>query len=260
MIHIDAMHNGPPNSGHGGVSAGRMAQALGLDRAAVRFEAPIPLARPLNFGPIETVDAAPASSGQSDGAGVAGVFDGSTRVATVSAVAPIETGSFRRLDPMAVAVAESAWFDNRAAHPVPGCFSCGPARADDGLGLRPGPVPGSADYAAFWTPTGAGHVPTWLVWAAMDCPTGLPTVDDLDPDQVPVTGWLAVDIRQPVIAGHQYQIISRVVSRSGRKFTTEAGLVNRFDETVAVASAVWLAVPRSSMMADPQADQVLVAA
>ncbi|MGA9276050.1 hypothetical protein [Ilumatobacter sp.] len=235
MITIPTTHNGPPHSAHGGVAAGRMAELLDSRRARVRFHSPPPLDEPLTTleRPLESIE----------------VFAGSRHVATVSPTAPLDVEPFKPHIPMAVAVAESRWLDRfEGDHPFPTCFGCGPARRD-GLGLAPGPVPGSSTHATFWAPDVDGPVPTWMVWAALDCPSGGPALTILPTGSMVVTGELAVDIARPLAGREQYQILSRCSGRSGRKITTEAAIVDSAGRNVAIAEATWIAIASESALA-----------
>lgn len=229
MITIQPLHNGPPNSAHGGVAAGQMAAWVNTERATVRFHAPPPVGEPL--------------TGLSRQLGTIDVLAGSRRIATVSTTLPLEIEPFERLQPVTVAVAESRWLDHTGGrHPFPTCFGCGTDRSD-GLALAPGPATGSSVYATFWVPRVDGPVPSWLVWAALDCPSGGPAVAAVSNEAAVVTGELTVDIRQPLIGGERYQILSRCRERSGRRFQTEAAIVDEAGNNVAVAAATWIAIP-----------------
>jgi hypothetical protein len=159
----------------------------------------------------------------------------------VSPTASLDIDAFERLHPMAVAVAESRWLDHSDGHhPFPTCFGCGTTRLDDGLGLEPGRVPGTSVHATFWTPGIDGPVPSWLVWAALDCPSGGPALALVPKGSAVVTGELAVEVRQPLSGRTQYQILSRCTGRSGRKISTQAAIVDPKGRNVAVASATWI--------------------
>ena len=235
MITLQSIHNGPPHSAHGGVAAGHMAALVYADRAVVRFHAPPPLDEPM--------------VGVTQPHGAVDVIAGSMRVATVRPTAALSIEPFERLRPMAVTVAESNWLDHSEGHhPFPTCFGCGTDRSD-GLGLTPGPVPGSSVHATFWTPAGVGSVPSWLVWAALDCPSGGPALAAVAQGTAVVTGELAVDILEPLQGGEQYQILSRCEEQSGRTFRTHAAIVDQAGRHVAIAAATWIAVSSESMVA-----------
>jgi hypothetical protein len=201
----------------------------------VRFHAPPPLDERL--------------VGVTQPLGAVDVLAGSRRIATVRPSERIDIEPFVRLQQEAVAVAESKWLDHaNGVHPFPTCFGCGTDRSD-GLGLTPGPVPGSSVHATSWTPALDGPVPPWLVWAALDCPSGGPALATVAPGTAVVTGELSVDIREPLAGGACYQILSRCQERSGRAFRTHAAIVDDAGRHVALAAATWIAVPVESMVA-----------
>lgn len=236
MLTIQSLYNGPPHSAHGGVAAGHMAALVEPDRATVRFHAPPPLDETLRevHHPAESVD----------------VFAGSRLIATVSPTAGVDIDPFERIDPAVVAVAESRWLDLfDEQHPFPTCFGCGPNRLETGLGLQPGAVPGTSVHATNWTPDVDGTVPSWLVWAALDCPSGGPALALVPTGSAVVTGELAVEVRQPLVGGTPYQILSRCTAQTGRKISTEAAIVDTKGRNVAVASATWIALESNSAVA-----------
>ena len=238
LITIDSIHNGPAHSGHGGVSGGRFAELIDADAASVRFQAPIPLDEPL------------WATSKNDTTLVSGA---SGPVASVHRLEdPLAVGQFGRLARAEVVRAEAAWLDCRAGdHIAPTCFACGHRRTDTaGLGLRPGPVETSSLFATSWSPTGRGDVPSWMVWAALDCPSGMPAVANVGLDEAVVTAQLSVEIRDRVHFGGDYQLLSRRVGGEDRKHHTEAALIDESGRSVAVASAMWVTVPLHIMQPD----------
>ena len=236
LLTIDPIHNGPARSAHGGVAGGRFAALVDPRAATVRFLAPIPLGEPLEGtceGDVAHVD------------GPAGP------VASVSALgAPLRVGAFGRLAAADVGAAEAGWLDCRDGdHIAPTCFACGHHRSD-GLGLRPGPVPESALFAASWRPGLACEVPDWMVWAALDCPTGVPAMAEAALDEAVVTAQLSVEIRDRVRGDGDYQLVSRRTGVLGRKHATEAALIDERGRAVAVATAIWVTVPLHVMQPD----------
>jgi hypothetical protein len=231
LITIDGLYNGPARTGHGGVSGGRFAAVVNPRAATVRFLAPVPLDEPLG------------ATRQGD---VAHVVGPAGPVATVCALAqPVETGPFGRLSRADVAMARAGWLDGRDGdHIAPTCFACGHERDDErGLDLRPGPVPESALFASAWSPAMTGEVPDWMVWAALDCPSGIPAMAKVELDQAVVTAELLLEIRDRIRGDGDYQLVSRRIGGEGRKHTTEAALVDERGRPVAVATALWLTVP-----------------
>ena len=234
MIVIPGHQNGPPTSAHGGIAAGRFAEFIDPYRASVRFRRPVPLATPLQ-----------ADAGV-DGASV-DVFAGTDHIATVSRLAtPPRLDVFKRIPPRDLATARDDWLKEMAAnHPFPTCFGCGPQRAvGSGLALRPGKVAGSERFVTPWSPNTDGDVEPWLVWAALDCPSGAPALSAVGPQEQVVTGTISVSIDTPIPGRGDHQIISRLSERNGRKLSTEAALVDPDGRTLATCAAVWIVVPR----------------
>lgn len=232
-ITIDPIYNGPPDSAHGGVAAGRMAELVDPLGARVRLHAPPPIATLM--------------TGAESGDGAIEVTADGQPIAAVRALdAPLDVEHFPRLDPHVVEQAEQDFLDHwgRGQHPFPTCFGCGPGRDDGhGMELRSGAAPDHDVHAAAWIPEIDGTVPSWLVWAALDCPSGFPAFVGMAPDRARVTGEFAVEIRQPVPGGGAYQILSHVTGSSGRKTTTAAAIVDEEGSNLVVATAIWIEIP-----------------
>ncbi|MEM7339716.1 MAG: hypothetical protein AAF467_13765 [Actinomycetota bacterium] len=242
-LRIAPTQNGPAGSGHGGVSGGRFAALVEPDAARVRFLAPIPLGADLD------------ASRRDDGVVVH--HDGVDIAIVADLDGPLIVGGFPALpDPITLDRAQRTWLDARdGQHMAPTCFACGNERASHlgGLGLRPGPI-GNGLYAARWTPSGRRggarsheRVPSWLVWAAMDCPTGFPAISEVAADEAVLTGELAVQVLERVEVDVPHVIMSRLVARSGRRLFTEAALFAPHGARVAVATATWVSVPMAAL-------------
>lgn len=230
-ITIPGTTTGPPTSGHGGACAGIFADASGQTDARVRFHAPIPLETALTVG--------------AEGA-MSVVTDGATTIATIHELdGPLSVGQFGRVSDADVAAAEARFLDHHdGVHMAPTCFACGNARSDAlGLGLRPAAIPETALGVATWRPELDGLVPNWLVWAALDCPSGFPALARVERDEAVVTGELSVETRRALRGDGDYQILGRCTGREGRVFTTEAAIVDEAGIACAVAVATWIAVP-----------------
>ncbi|MGI9606074.1 MAG: hypothetical protein ACR2P0_08050 [Acidimicrobiales bacterium] len=240
MITIEHTHNGPEGRGHGGTAAGRFAELVNPRAATVRLHAPVPLDTPMRSLESSTR---------------ASMYAGGDHIATIRPLsAPLDVGQVGRLPSLMVNNAESCWLDARdGVHMAPTCFACGHEREIGGLGLRPGPIAETGLHATSWTPAAddadpdGDDVEPWMVWAALDCPTGFAALSKLDASWAAVTGELSVEIRGPVIAGLEHQIISRHRTTSGRKIGTEAVMVGPLGVTVAVAVATWIAVPLTTV-------------
>lgn len=230
---IEPHYNGPHAVGHGGTSAGRFAELVEADAACVRFHRPVPLGTELV--PVAAADA-----------GAVTLTSGEQAIATVSPLArPLAVAPMPMPARDAIERAERTWLDDRDGdHLCPTCFGCGHERLVGGLGLRPGRAAADDLFACRWRPEGIGRLPAWLVWAALDCPTGFPALQGLAPDQAIVTGELAVQILEPVHAGRTYRILSRLVDTDGRRRQVEAALYRADGRRSALARATWLTVPR----------------
>lgn len=231
---IPGRFNGPPGSANGGYTAGLIAGALGDGPAEVTLKAPSPLDRPLRV--------------DHRGDSVA-VHDGDTVVATATpAAVEVEAPAPVSLD-RAAGTAERSMFWDPDGHPFPTCFVCGPLRDEgDGLRIFAGPLGGGELFAAAWTPPPAlggndGRLADELVWAALDCPTSAPVLNDPDAaDYRPIVlARLAVRIDRPVMAGERYVVLAWALGADGRKRESAAALYAAdSEELCAVSRALWI--------------------
>jgi len=85
-----------------------------------------------------------------------------------------------------------------------------------------------------------------MVWAALDCPSGIAAADaaDLDEDTVVVLGQMSTSLAALPSAGDQCRVIAWPTGRDGRKLTAGSALLGPGGELLASACAVWLTVPR----------------
>jgi len=166
-------------------------------------------------------------------------------------VADAEAASTRTIDP--------------TKHVLPYCFVCGPGRTHgDGLRIFAGPLdPDDTDWsgalAASWTPDDSlagddGMVAPEFVWAALDCPTGYtahrPDGHGLGPNQSILLGRLIARIDARPHPGDACSIVTRLVSREGRKITADAVLRNGQGDRLATARALWITVDRAVLMGE----------
>ncbi|PVC79833.1 hypothetical protein [Streptomyces sp. CS131] len=230
--------NGPPGSANGGYACGRLAalaQASGhLDGcAAVTLHLPVPLDSPLTY----RVTGARGHVWHGDDlvASVAGSGAG------LPAPPPVGRGE--------AGAAEEAF--DATGHPFPGCFVCGTERPLDGLGLRPGPVPGSpGTVACTWTPTPdladeEGRIRAEFVWSALDCPGGWTT----DPARRPrVLGRMTAAVHELPLAGAPLVLVGGLERLSGRTATVGTALYGSTDgPPLAVARSVWVALDGAAL-------------
>jgi hypothetical protein len=232
---IDPRFNGPPDSGNGGYTCGRLARYVNAPAAVVTLRLPPPLDRPLQV--------------ENDADGSARLLDGDALIAEARPVdLPTDAPVPVELSEAALAMHDSPFLDE-AAHPFPTCFVCGPKRsAGDGLRIFAGPVAQRDVFAAPWTPDeglaldAEGTLPSELVWAALDCPTSVPVANDPDdPDFRPIVlARLAVRILAPVRAGEPHTITAWPIEIDGRKRYAGAALHSAEDELLAVSRALWI--------------------
>jgi hypothetical protein len=230
---IEPRFNGPPDSGNGGYTCGRLAQYIDGAAAEVSLRLPPPIGRALR---IERGDD-----------GEACLLDGDALVAEAR---PTELAAEA---PSPVDPTEAAWavedspFLDASMHPFPTCFVCGPERScGDGLRIFAGPVSQRDVFAAPWTPDADlagddGALPPELVWAALDCPTSVPVANDPGSgDFRPIVlARLAVRIIAPVHAGRPHTIVSWPIEIDGRKRHAGAALHDD-GNLLAVSRALWI--------------------
>lgn len=221
-VTIDPHFHGPPGSANGGYTCGLLGREID-GPAEVTLRVPPPLGRPLA---VERRD------------GRVVLLDGETLVAEARpAVLELDVPAPVDLDDARRAAERYPW---REGHAYPTCYVCGPDR-DDGLGIYPGPVEGRELYAAPWTPEGEGDVPPEIVWAAIDCPSGIVTHRFGDVGLM-LLGRLTADLRAPVHAGEPHVVQAWTLERDGRKLHTASALFSADGAAAAVARAVWIEV------------------
>jgi hypothetical protein len=236
-LSIPARFCGPPGSGNGGYVCGRIAAYFG-GPVTVTLRRPPPLATPI--------------TAERDGDGSVRIHHGPALIAEATS-AP---GSPALGTPGAVSMAEARTAAGRSryyADPVfHYCFVCGTGREPgDGLRIFPGPVAGRRLWAAPWTPdpsvTGAdGRVRPEVVWAALDCPSGIAAGEaaDLARDTAILLGQMTASLAALPVAGDQCRVIAWPGGRDGRKLLAGSALLGPGGQVLAAASSVWLTVPR----------------
>lgn len=239
---VAARFAGPPGSGNGGYTAGRLAAhaapAGATSGVQVRSPIRVTLRRP---PPLDQPMEVRRSGSHTL------LLDGETLVAEA------EPGLLAADPPPAVDVqaAERAYaaYAGQAAHPFPRCFVCGPGRSPgDGLLLSPGLLrPGqtacvwrpTADLAASETGLPGDLVATEFVWAALDCPGGWTSNLQARPL---VLGQMAAVCSIAPRVGDELVVVGRLLSSEGRKTRTVTGLFDAGGQLLAQAEHVWIAV------------------
>jgi hypothetical protein len=228
---------GPPGSGNGGYVCGRIAAYLN-GQVTVTLRRPPPLATPM------AVDRGSESSVR--------IYHGRTLIAEATST----PGSPALEIPGPVSMAEARMAAGRARYYsdpfFPACFVCGTGRQlGDGLRIFPGPVAGRPLWAAPWTPDpsvtdASGRVRPEVVWAALDCPSGIAAAEaaDLAQDTAILLGQMTASLAVLPVAGDQYRVIAWPGGRDGRKLTAGSALLGPGGRVLAAGRAVWLTVPR----------------
>jgi len=229
-LRVAARFCGPPGVANGGGAT------------EVTLRRPLPLDRPL---PV-----------RGDGHGTLVVEDGGRLLAEAAKV-PVELLAVpAAVTPEAAeaAAGRSRYYD---APVFPGCFVCGPARtAGDGLRVFPGRVAGPALWAAPWTPDTTvadadGRVRPEVVWAALDCPSGIAAADaaDLPADTAVVLGRMAATLGGLPRPGDRCRVVAWPLAGDGRKLGAGSALLGPDGEVLAAARSVWITVARHTVMA-----------
>ena len=224
---------GPPHSANGGYACGMLAREL-TGPSTVRLLAPPPLETPLRL------------AGDAD---AVRLFDGDTAVAQArAAMLELEAPAAPTLADARAATARFAGF---ASHPFPGCFVCGPARAEgDGLRIFPGAIAGRALVAAPWTPSAnladaSGRVAPEFLWSALDC-TGFFAFAPL-PDGAPaLLGELTARLDRDAEAGAPHVAVGWSLGGEGRKRVVGSALYTERGELVGIARGTWIVVARGA--------------
>ena len=234
---VPSRFRGPAGSGNGGYVCGRIASYVD-GPVTVTLRRPPPLDTPLAV--------------ERSREGSARVHDGPTLIAETTSPAALPALEI----PGPVSAADARGAAGRARYfedPVfPGCFVCGVSRRPgDGLRIFPGPVNGRAMWAAPWTPDpsisdASGRVRPEVVWAALDCPSGIAAAEaaGLGQEDAILLGRMTARLAVLPAPGAECRVIAWPAGRDGRKLTAGSALLGPGGEVLAVARAVWLTVPR----------------
>jgi hypothetical protein len=260
---ISSRYCGPTHSVNGGYACGSIA-AYADGPVTVKLRQPPPLEVPMTV--------------ERDGDGSLRVSRNGTLIAeaTVSPGQPGEPGQPTLPMPSPIAMDEIRAVATRARYfddpYFPDCFVCGVNREPgDGLRIFPGPMPGQPGqpgqpgrpdrsiWAAPWTPAPSvagpdGTVRPEVIWAALDCPSGIAAGEgsDLDQDTAIVLGQMTASLPVRPAAGDRCQVIAWPAGRDGRKLTAGSALLGPGGEVLAAATAIWITVPRPVTAASAQ--------
>jgi hypothetical protein len=235
-IRVAARFCGPPASANGGYVCGLVADTIG-ELVTVRLLRPPPLDADM------TVHA--------DDDGTWHVEHGTERLvearpASLDDLAPPATVSFA--DAL-IASRHAPWSDP-AQHPCPGCFVCGPLRAEgDGLRLFAGPLPDQSVVATGWSPGISmndedGKIAPEFIAAALDCPGFQALQTGLKPW---LLGEYTCRIDRRVAAGERFVIVGWKIEAKGRRSIVGTALYDDSGNLCALAKGVWIE-PRDPML------------
>lgn len=222
---IEVRYHGPPGSGNGGYTAGRLAQRLPAPGpgagTVVTLRAPVPLGTPLRL--VSEDDRLTAYDGE--------------RLIAEAAVGPLPARPVPPVDYEAAAAAAER-YPGLVDHPFPTCYVCGPRRAPgDGLRIFPGPLGEPGRVAAAWeAPADVDEV---TVWAALDCPGGWTIIA---PGRPYVLGRITARVDAVPPAGARCVVVGALDEVEGRKARVRTTLYGPDQVMLALAEAVWIAV------------------
>jgi hypothetical protein len=233
LLEIASRFRGPPRSGNGGYTCGRIARHL-PGAVAVRLKTPPPLntGLRLEWGEHEARLFHDA------------VLVGEARCSALALEVPPCPA------PADVERAE-AGFPGFKKHAFPGCFVCGPERhPSDGLCIFPGPLDGTSTHAAAWVPHAslagdAAAVQPEFLWSALDCTGAFAVLPRLDGVAI-VLGELCASIVGDVAPGQPCVVLGWPLGGEGRKHLAGSAVYAPGGRLVAMARAVWIEVPLST--------------
>ena len=234
QIIIENRYCGPPDSGHGGYTCGRLANFI-KGGAEVTLRRPPPLNKELSV------------KIQKDGRAV--LYDTNGDIAEA-------TSTTLELDvprPPTFMEAQSSVTntDELQNHYFPTCFTCGPHREkNDGLRIFPGPVYGKNYIAAPWIPSSnlcddTGKVKNEVIWAALDCPSGWAIL--LEQMRFMLLGRLTVNVEERMKPGNKCIVIGWKMSSEGRKIYSGSAVFSESGILYAKAKATWIELKSSAL-------------
>jgi len=235
---IPSRMQGPPTSGNGGYVAGVLGHLIN-GAAEVTLRQPPPLETPLEV--------------KQESHNEYTLCQGETVIAQAKpSDLAIEIPYMPCLEE---AVEAAKHYPGFQAHHFPGCFVCGPDRAEgDGLRIFSGEIPGHHVHAAPWTPPAdssddSGFVRPEFVWAALDCP-GYFAAFAGQATTIALLGRITAQIDHSLPVDDTYISVGWQIETRKRKRTAGTAILSTTGLVHATATTVWIElqdknVPRS---------------
>lgn len=144
------------------------------------------------------------------------------------------------------AEALSARYVGHQHHYFPGCFVCGPGRAEgDGLRIFAGRERPGDPVAATWIPTtsvasGGSEVDREVCWAALDCPGYF----GASPAEYPTAllGRMTAEITGPIRVGQRCVVLGWGLGTEGRKIFAGTALFGLDGRLLGRARQTWITI------------------
>jgi hypothetical protein len=233
-ITIPQRFTGPPDSANGGYACGMVARALGDGPAEVTLRRPVPVERPLHVA---------------RSADRAALYDDDQLVAEAR---PIDVAEVADKAPTPVSFLDAQRAAQRfdvqqyaARHRFPGCFTCGPHRSP-GDGLRIFPAAASRRLVVWpWVPDVTladddGLVQAALVWAVLDCPSGLAWYHERWVVTSHVLGRMTAAVHRRPAPGERLVAAGWAVREDGRKRLSGSAIWAADGEVLAENHSTWI--------------------
>ncbi|MEK9692122.1 MAG: hypothetical protein VW557_07665 [Rhodospirillaceae bacterium] len=224
-IIIPSRFCGPKNSGHGGYTAGTLAQYLS-GPVEVTIKRPIPMDQKMAL--VFGLDGVRLEEGAQE---VAQAIPREIQLDRIEIPTPSEAKHSKKF---------SCPEDK---HLYPSCFVCGPKRErGDGLRVFPGLVPSKKYACALWTPSADlgdvdGLVKTPFIWSLLDCPAffGLGLANTYM-----LTGRISAEIIERPKTGVPYIVSGWRVGQDGRKHFAASAIFDIGQNLIAKSTSTWI--------------------
>lgn len=259
---------GPPGNANGGIAAGALACAAlrrarhhGIEhpvatRVTARLHRGVPVGTPLTVDVSRDAASYAVSFAHRDTALISGAVEVASAARApqpgdVLADPPDEHRDVLR-DLASVRVPDvPPFYEQTGDHPIPGCFSCGPAN-DRGMKIIPRLVDDGL-IASVWRPDeafddGGGVLAANIIASALDCSSGIcmplkEQQDLLARDEFFLLGSLDVQTHRLAPVDAQYRVVGRALHRDGRKFYGLSALYDDAGALYTTAQAIWIVAP-----------------